>query len=156
MAGRCPMAQKIDDALKASMKARDAARTSTLRMAVAALKNREIDKRAPLEDPDVLQVLSTQVKQRRESIEQFRAGGRPDLVAKEEAELVVLGAFLPEQLGDEELVRIVGEVVAQVGAASPADLGKVMGALMPRVKGRADGKKVNEAVRAALAGGGGR
>jgi uncharacterized protein YqeY len=140
----------MDRALVESMKARTAARTSALRMARAALKNREIDKRAPLEDADVLQVLGTLVKQRREAAEMFRAGNRPELAAKEEAEIAVLQEFLPQELAAEELAALVAQAVAQVGARGPGDLGKVMSALMPQVRGRADGKKVNEAVRTAL------
>lgn len=150
MSATSPLLERMDRALVESMKARTAARTSALRMARAALKNREIDKRAPLEDADVLQVLGTLVKQRREAAEMFRAGNRPELAAKEEAEIAVLQEFLPQELGAEELAALVAQAVAQVGARGPGDLGKVMGALMPQVRGRADGKKVNEAVRTAL------
>lgn len=150
MSGASPLMERMDRALVESMKARNAARTSALRMARAALKNREIDKRAALEDADVLQVLGTLVKQRREAAEMFRAGNRPELAAKEEAEVGVLQEFLPQELSAEELAALVAQAVAQVGARGPADLGKVMSALMPQVRGRADGKKVNEAVRTAL------
>lgn len=150
MSAASPLLERMDRALVESMKARTAARTSALRMARAALKNREIDKRAPLEDADVLQVLGTLVKQRREAAEMFRAGNRPELAAKEEAEIAVLQEFLPQELAAEELAALVAQAVAQVGARGPGDLGKVMSALMPQVRGRADGKKVNEAVRTAL------
>lgn len=158
MSGASPLLERMYRALVESMKARDAARTSALRLARAALKNREIDKRknreidkrAPLEDGDVIQVLGTLVKQRREAAEMFRAGNRPELAAKEEAEVGVLQEFLPQELSAEELQALVADAVAQVGARGPADLGKVMSALMPQVRGRADGRKVNEAVRAAL------
>ncbi len=153
MAGTSPLLERLDGALVASMKARDAARTSALRLVRAALKNREIEKRAPLEDAEVLQVLGTLVKQRREAAEQFRAGNRPELAAKEEAEVVILQEFLPAALSDDELGALVAEAVAEVGGQGPGDLGKVMSALMPRVRGRADGRKVNEAVRAALGAG---
>lgn len=145
-----PLLARMDDALVSSMKARTAARTSTLRMARAALKNRQIDKRAPLEEGEVLQVLATLVKQRREAAEQFRAGNRPELAEKEEAEILVLQEFLPAELSDEELGGLVAEVVRRLGAVGPSELGKVMAALMPEVRGRADGRRVNAAVRVAL------
>lgn len=144
---------RIERATIGAMKARDAARTSALRMAKAALKNREIDKRSALDDADALQVLATLAKQRRESIEQFRAGGRVELAEKEEAELAILQEFLPEALSEDEVRRAVADAVAEVGATGPRDMGKVMAALMPRVKGKADGKLVNTLVREALAGG---
>lgn len=147
------LVDRIDQALVEAMKARDAARTSALRLMRAALQNRQIELRSPLGDADVLQVLSTLAKQRRESIEQFRAGGRADLVEKELAELAVLREFLPEQMSDDELRQIVAEVLAEVGAQGPRDLGKAMSAIMPRVQGRADGRKVNAMVRDALTGG---
>lgn len=150
MSGASPLLERMDQALVESMKARNAPRTSALRLARAALKNRQIDKRGALEDADVLQVLGTLVKQRREAAEMFRAGNRPELAAKEEAEIGVLQEFLPQELSAEELAAAVAQAVARTGARGPADLGKVMGALMPQVRGRADGKKVNEAVRAAL------
>lgn len=148
------LASRIDQAVVAAMKARDAARTSALRMVKAALKNKEIDKRGPLDDGDSLQVLGTLAKQRREAIEQFRAGNRLDLVAKEEAELAILQEFLPQALGEDEVRAAVAQAVADAGAAGPKDMGKVMSLLMPRLKGRADGKLVNALVREALGGGG--
>ncbi|GAB4270894.1 MAG: GatB/YqeY domain-containing protein [Deferrisomatales bacterium] len=148
--GNATLQERIDRELRGAMKARDAQRVSALRMVRAALQNKQIEKRGALDDGEILQVLATLAKQRRESIEQYRAGGREDLAAKEEAELRILEEFLPAQLGEAEIERLVREAVAQVGARGPKDLGKVMGALMPRVKGRADGKKVNEAVRRAL------
>jgi uncharacterized protein len=150
MSGTSPLLERMDRALVESMKARDRARTSALRLARAALKNREIDKRAPLEDGDAVQVLATLVKQRREAAEQFRAGHRPELASKEEAEITVLQEFLPAELSDGELGELVAEAVRRVGAQGPSDLGKVMSVLMPQVRGRADGRKVNEVVRAAL------
>lgn len=146
------LVQRLDQALVGAMKARDAVRTSTLRMVRAALKNREIEKRGSLEEAEVVQVVSSLLKQRRESIEQFRGGNRPDLVAREEAEAEILKEFLPAEMAPEELAALVARVIAQVGATGHADLGKVMGALMPLVRGKADGRKVNEAVRAALGG----
>lgn len=147
------LVSQIEQATLAAMKARDAARTSALRMVKAALKNKQIDKRAPLDDGDVLSVLGTLAKQRRESIEQFRSGGREELAAKEEAELAILQEFLPQALGEAEVRAAVAQAVAETGAAGPKDMGKVMSALMPRLKGRADGKLVNALVREALGGG---
>ena len=147
----CALQERVATALVAAMKAREAVRVSTLRMVRAALQNREIDKRAPLADDDVLQVLATQAKQRRESIEQYRAGGREDLVAKEAAELVILQQFLPEGLGVEELRTAVEAAVDEVGAGGPKDMGRVMGVLMPGLRGRADGGAVNRLVRETLA-----
>jgi len=152
MADASALAKQIERAMIEAMKARDAARTSTLRMARAALKNQEIEKRAPLSDDEVVQVLGTAVKQRREAAEQYRKGNRPELAAKEEAEIEVLREFMPRELTDEELAALVSQVVTEVGAQGLADLGKTMSALMPRVRGRADGRKVNEAVRAVLGG----
>ena len=153
MADSSALQERIDVAAVTAMKSRATVRLGTLRMVRAALKNCEIDKRAPLEEADVLlQVLGTQAKQRRESIEQFRAGGREDLAAKEEAELAVLQEFLPRALGEDELSAAVVAAVAEVGAAGPRDMGRVMGVLMPRLQGRADGGAVNRLVREALAG----
>ncbi len=150
MTGTGELAQRIERAMVESMKARDGARTSALRMARAALKNREIEKRSPLTDDEILQVLGTAVKQRREAADQYRAGNRPELAAKEEAEIEVLREFMPRELSDEELQALVVDAIGEVGAEGLGDLGKTMSALMPRVRGRADGRRVNEAVRAAL------
>jgi len=143
--------ERIDAATVVAMKSREAVRLRTLRMVRSALKNREIDKRAPLEETDVLQVLGTQAKQRRDSIEQYRAGGREELAAKEVAELAVLQEYLPRELGEDELRAAVVAAVAEVGAAGPRDMGRVMGVLMPRLQGRAAGGAVNRLVREVLA-----
>lgn len=155
MSDESQLVARIDGAVVEAMKARDVLRTSALRMVRAALKNRAIDKRAPLDDGDALQVLGTLAKQRRESIEQFRAGGRQDLAEREEAELRILQEFLPETMGEEEVRQAVEAAVAETGAAGPRDMGKVMAAVMGRLKGRADGKLVNQLVRDRLAAGGG-
>jgi uncharacterized protein YqeY len=138
--------------MRDAMRARDQRRTSTLRMAMAAAHNRRIELGRALTDEDVVEVLGKQVKQRRESIEQFRAGGREEMAANEEAEAQILGEFLPEQLSEDELAVMVDQAVAETGAAGPGDIGKVMGWLMPRTKGRADGKAVSELVRRRLGG----
>jgi uncharacterized protein YqeY len=143
---------RIESAMRDAMRARDQRRTSTLRMAMAAAKNRQIELGRELTDEDMVEVLGKQVKQRRESIEQFRAGGREEMAANEEAEAAILAEFLPEQLSEAELERLVDEAVATTGASGPGDMGRVMGALMPRTKGRADGKLVSDLVRRRLGG----
>jgi len=136
--------------MKSAMKARDAARLSVLRMALADLKNAKIEKGRELTDDDAVQVLKRGVKQREESAEQYRNGNRPELAEKEEAEAVVLESYLPERLSGEDLARAVREAVASTGAASIKDMGKVMKAVMAEHGPRVDGKEVQEAVRKAL------
>ncbi len=147
-----PLKTTLNDALKGAMKAKDTLRVDCIRLILSTIKNREIDKRGELDDTEVMKVLSTQAKQRGESIEMYRQGNRPDLVAKEEAELAIIQSFLPQALSDQELARIVRETIGEVQAAGPKDMGKVMKAIGPKVAGRADGKVVSEAVKAALAG----
>lgn len=141
---------RLESAMRDAMRARDQRRTSTLRMAMAAAHNRQIELGRQLTDDEVTEVLSRQLKQRRESVEQFRAGGRQEMAANEEAEAQILAEFLPEQLSPAELDAMVAQAVADTGASSPADMGRVMGTVMPLVKGRADGKAVSAAVRARL------
>ena len=140
----------IESAMRAAMKARDAVRVSTLRLAMAAAHNRQIELGHELTDAEVIEVLDRQVKQRRESIELYRKGGRPELADAEEAELAILREFLPEPLTDAELERLARDAVAAAGASGPADMGRVMGVLVPQTKGRADGKAVSELVRRLL------
>jgi hypothetical protein len=145
--------ETITNDLTASMKAQDAARTSVLRMAKAALKNREIDKRAPLDEAEAVKVVQGLVKQREDSAQQFRQGGRPELADKEEAEIAVLRAYLPQEASDADIQAAVDAALAETGANSPKDMGKAMKAALARLQaaGRpADGKRVNEAVRRAL------
>lgn len=132
------------------MKAREALRVSTLRMVMTAIKNAEVERLHLLSDEDVLEVMGREAKRRRESIEAFRAGNRADLVEKESGELAVIEAYLPSPLSDEELASLVSEAVAETGAASPKDMGVVMKALMPKVRGRADGARVSALVKARL------
>ncbi len=132
------------------MKAKDGTRVSVLRLLLASIKNREIEKKEALTDEEVLAEIASAAKRRKESLEAFREGERQDLVEKEEAELVILEEYLPEQISEEEVRRTVQDVVAEVGAQSPSDLGKVMKELMPRLKGKADGKMVNQIVREIL------
>lgn len=140
----------IESAMRAAMKARDAVRVSTLRLAMAAAHNRQIELGHELTDAEVVEVLDRQVKQRRESIELYRQGGRPELADAEEAELAVLREFLPEPLTDAEVERLARDAVASTGASGPGDMGRVMGVLVPQTKGRADGKAVSELVRRLL------
>lgn len=142
---------RIESAMRDAMRARDERRTQTLRMAMSAAHNRQIELGRTLTDEDYVDVLGKQVKQRRESIEAFRAGGREAMAANEEAEAAILAEFLPEPMTEAELEAIVRAAIAETGAASPADLGKVMGRVVPQTKGRADGKAVSDIVRRLLA-----
>lgn len=147
------LVERINDDLKASMKAQDAARTGVLRMAKAALMNREIDKRAPLTDDEAVKVLQGLVRQREDSVFQFRKANRPELVRKEEAEIEVLKSYLPAEASDAEIEAAVDKAVAETGASSPKDAGRAIKAALAALQasGRpADGKKVNEAVRRRL------
>jgi uncharacterized protein YqeY len=146
------LSERIESAMRDAMRARDEQRTTTLRMAMAAAHNQKIARGRDLTDDEVVDVLTKQVKQRRESIEMFRAGGREDRAAAEEAEAVILAEFLPEQLDETEIEALARAAIAETGATGPADLGRVMGALSPRTKGRADGRLVSDVVRRVLAG----
>lgn len=145
--------EKISADLKAAMKSGDKVRLETLRTLRAVLMEREIEKRGapqPMTPDDEVGVLMSAAKKRRESMEQFQAGGRPELVAQEAAELAIIQEYLPAQLGAEEIGKIIAEAVAGVGAASAADFGKVMPVVMKQLKGRADGKVIQELVKKAL------
>lgn len=135
----------------AAMKAGDKATVSTLRFLSAEIKNVAIEKRRELTDEDILEVIGRQARRRLDSIEQFKAGGREDLVQKETFELQLLRAYLPAELSSEELSAIVKEAIRSTGAAGVRDMGKVMAAVMPRTKGRADGKIVSQVVKEGLA-----
>ncbi|HDM77309.1 MAG TPA: GatB/YqeY domain-containing protein [Deltaproteobacteria bacterium] len=141
---------QIHSDLKEAMKAKDSIRLGALRLILTAVKNKEKELRRELEEREVLQIVSNQIKQRKDSIEQYRKGGREDLVQKEEQELEILQAYMPQQLSEEELEKLVTETIKEVGATSVKDLGKVMKAIMPRIAGRANGKVVNQMVRAQL------
>ena len=141
---------RIESAMRDSMRARDERRTQTLRMAMAAAHNVRIARGRDLTDEEVVEVLSRQVKQRRESIAMFRDAGHEDRAAAEEAEAVILAEFLPQQLTEAEVTELARAAIAETGAASAADLGRVMGALSPRTKGRADGRLVSDVVRRLL------
>ncbi len=144
--------QDIETQLKEAMRSQDKDRLMALRNIKSVLKNKAIDARRDLNDDEVIQSLSTLAKQRKESIEAFRNGGREDLVAKEEAELKVIEGFLPQQLSPEELEKLIRAAIAETQAQGAKDMGKVMKALQPKVTGRADGKSVSERVKALLAG----
>jgi uncharacterized protein len=144
--------ERLNQDMKDSLKAHDSARLSAIRMIISAVRNKEIDSRKDMDDEGVLSVLSTSAKQRRESIEQYEKAGRQDLVDKEKAELEVIMSYMPQQMGRAEIEALVKEAVAESGATGPGDMGKVMKVLMPKVKGRADGKLVNEVVKAVLGG----
>ncbi len=141
----------LNAALKEALKSRDDIRLSAIRMIKASLKNKEIEKMGSLTDDETLSVLSTLAKQRRESIEQFAAAGRNELVARETRELEIIQSYLPKQLSSEELDKIIRSAISESGASSINDLGKVMKVLMPKIKGVADGKVVNQRVKDLLA-----
>jgi len=143
---------QIQEDLKRSMKAKDGNRVSVLRFLLSSIQNREIEKRDTLDDEEVLAEITSSAKRRKESMEAFEEGGRTDLVEKEAAELAILQEYLPEQLSPDEIRGVVQEVVEAVGAKTASDLGKVMKELMPRLRGKADGKLVNEIVQEALSG----
>ena len=141
---------RLGEDLKAALRSGDKLRTSVIRLLTALIKNREVEKRGPLTDAEVLQAIMTSCKQRQEAMDQFRQGGRQDLVDKEAAELSILQSYMPKPLTSEELQVLVLEAIREVQATSPKEMGKVMALLMPRVTGRADGKAVNTLVREAL------
>ncbi len=143
---------QLDADLKAAMRDKDAVKLSVVRMLKSAIKYREIEVMKPLDDAGVLQVISSEIKRHKDSVEQYRAGNRTDLVEKEEAEIAVLQGWLPTQLTEAEVRAKVDAVVTQVGAKGPKDMGAVMKALLPEVQGKADGKLVSELVKARLAG----
>ncbi|MFQ5988460.1 MAG: GatB/YqeY domain-containing protein [Candidatus Methylomirabilales bacterium] len=140
--------------LEAALKAGRTVEVSTLRLLLSAIKNREVEKRGQLTEPEILQLIVRECNQRREAIQQFRQGGREDLIRKEEAELQVLERFLPESMTPEELTAKVKEAIAATGVSSVKDMGKVMAYLMPQVAGRAEGKVVSQLVKQELSGGG--
>ena len=140
--------------LTAAMRSRDELRTGTIRMALTSITNAEVagTQARELSDDDVIAILTKEAKKRREAAQAFRDGGRPDRAEREDAEAAVLGDYLPEQLSDDELARLVDAAIAESGAESPRDMGKVMKLVQPRVAGRADGSRVAAAVKARLAG----
>jgi uncharacterized protein YqeY len=138
---------KVNEDLKASMKARDDIKNNTLRQIKAAVMNTEIKKGKPLSDEEIIEVVFSLVKAHNDSIDGFKKGGRMELVAKEEQENVILKTYLPQQLSDDELKKIIGDTIAATGASSVKDMGKIMSQVMPKVKGKADGAKINLIVK---------
>jgi hypothetical protein len=144
------LSQQLNEAMKEAMRAKDSLRLNTIRQIRTAVKNREIDERRELDDEGIIGVISTLVKQRKESAQLYREGDRPELAEKEEQEMAVLQEFLPAQLSEDEIRCIVEEAVAETGAASMKDMGKVMKIVTGRTLGRADGRLVSELVKARL------
>jgi uncharacterized protein YqeY len=141
---------QVNDDLKAAMRAGEAARRDTLRLLLAALKQREVDERITLADADVLAIIEKMIKQRRDSISQFVQGGRQDLADKEQQELDLLQTYMPQQLSEAELLAAIADAVTTSGATGPADMGKVMAILKPALAGRADMGQVSARVKQAL------
>lgn len=144
--------ERLKEDMKAAMRAREEGRIrlETIRMVQAALKNAEIERQRDLTDDEVLAVIAREVKQRQEALAEFERGGRQDLVDRTQAEIAVLTDYLPEPLSTEAIQELARQAIAQVGARGPADMGKVMQALMPQVRGRADGREVSRIVRELL------
>ena len=142
---------RLDEELKAAMRSSDAMRRDSLRMVLAAVQKSEKEGKHELVDDEMLGILTRELKVRRESVDTFRAGGREDLVAKEEAAIAVVSEFMPQPLSETELRALVEQAIAETGAASPRDMGKVMGRLSPKTRGRADGKVVSQLVTQLLA-----
>ena len=146
---------RIDQDIIAAMKARDAERTTALRMVKTALKNKEIEKRQPLTDAEAQQILTTLVKQRRESVEQFTKGNRPELAAKETAEIALIETYMPKAASEDEIRSHVRQTISELAASGaslgPKDMGAVMKAVMPKVQGKAEGKAISEEVKSQLA-----
>ncbi|MBP3231235.1 MAG: GatB/YqeY domain-containing protein [Anaerovibrio sp.] len=142
--------EQLANDMKEAMKAKEKERLAVIRMVRGAIRQQEIDGKTELDDEAVIAVISKEVKMRKDSIVDFQKGGRDDLVAQNEAEIAFLMPYLPKQLTEDEVRELVKEAVEKTGASSPKDMGKVMGALMPKVKGQADGKMVNQLVKEAL------
>ncbi len=142
--------EQLDNDLKEAQKKKDTIRVSVIRMLKATIKNREVEKIGELTEQELLQAVNSQIKTRAEAIEGFRKGGREDMAKKEESEMAILKAYLPQQLTGEELSALVDKAVSESGAAGPKDMGKVMKLLMADVTGRADGKTVSELVKEKL------
>ena len=142
--------EQITEDMKAAMRAKDSGRLATIRLLTAAIKQKEVDERIDVSDEQVLAIIEKMIKQRKDSISQFEAGGRQDLADIEKAELAILSTYMPAALSEAEVQAEVAAAVASVGAAGPQDMGKVMGVLKPRLAGRADMTAVSAMVKAAL------
>jgi uncharacterized protein YqeY len=141
------LTNRLNEDMKQAMKNQDKFRLSVIRMVRSSIKNSEIELRRPLDDDEVLEVLIREIKQRRDSLQEFEKANRSDLADNLKIEIEILTVYLPQQLTEEELKEIVQQTIQEVGVSSKADMGKLMGALMPKVKGRADGKLVNQLVQ---------
>jgi uncharacterized protein YqeY len=141
------LSERLNDDMKQAMKNQEKFKLSVIRMVRSAIKNQEIDLRRSLEDNEVLDILSREIKQRKDSLQEFEKAGRDDLAKDIAAEIEIISVYLPEQLTEEEIKVIVQQTIQETGASSKAEMGKVMTALMPKVKGRADGKLVNTLVQ---------
>ncbi len=146
MATETDLQNRITEDMKQAMKAGDTVKRDTLRMLLSSVKNAANAKLAPLDEAEAAAVVAKDVKRHLESIDAFKKGNRPDLVAKEEAEMAILQTYLPRQLGRDEITAVVKEVIAAVGAKGPGDKGKVMQQVMPKLKGKAEGKDINDVV----------
>jgi uncharacterized protein YqeY len=147
-----PLKEQLTDDLKDAMRQKDALRRSTIRFLLSAIHNDEIARQTDLDEAGVIQVLTKQAQQRRDSIESFRGADRQDLVDKEQSELDIIAAYLPEQMSEDEVKALVQQALADSGATGPQDMGKVMKELMPKTRGKADGKMVSSLVNEALRG----
>ncbi len=142
--------ERLVEEMKQAMKSSDKLRLSTIRMIRSALKNKEIELRKKLEDDDIVKVVQVMVRKGEESVEQFQAGGRMDLVEKEKSEIEILKSFLPQPLGQEEILKIIDQSIQETQASSPKDIGKVMKSVIPKIGGKADGKLINQLVKERL------
>jgi uncharacterized protein YqeY len=145
--------EKLNDEIKAAMKAREQERLNALRLMLSAVKQREVDERITLDDAGVIAVVEKMIKQRKDSIAQYEKASRQDLADKEKYEIGVIEAYLPQQLGQDEIDAAISDAIQSTGAKSPADMGKVMGVVKPKLAGRADMGKVSALIKAKLAGG---
>lgn len=144
------LSDRLNEDMKQAMKSQDKFKLSVIRMVRSTIKNSEIELKRALDDNEVLDVLTREIKQRKDSLQEFTKAGRDDLAESLKAELVILAEYMPQQLSEEEVKAIVQQTIQQIGASSKADMGKVMTALMPQVKGRADGKLINQLVQQLL------
>ncbi|NGZ73835.1 GatB/YqeY domain-containing protein [Saccharibacillus alkalitolerans] len=144
------LSERLNEDMKQAMRSKDKFKLSTIRMIRATVKNQEIDLKRTLDDAEVLDILSREIKQRKDALQEFEKAGREDLAETVRAEIDIVAEYLPTQLGEEEVKAIVQQTIQETGASSKADMGKVMAALMPKVKGRADGKLVNQVVQQCL------
>lgn len=142
--------EKLNEDMKQAMKSQNKFRLSVIRMVRSAIKNIEIDQRKTLNDDEIVDILSREIKQRRDSLQEFAKAGRDDLTEAVKTEIAIIAEYLPQQLTEEEIKAIVQQTIQETGASSKAEMGKVMSALMPKVKGRADGKLVNQIVQQQL------